>query len=907
MNPTQLQHKTGKNHNTAIVWKQFDRFVLAYAGALFLLAGVICFFAYNWHMLPPFAKFSLIAAALLVSAAFPLFRGICPASGKLGLLSCGILGGILMAVYGQVYQTGADSWTLFRSWAIFLIPLALAGRQTGLWFLLWLVSSLSGILYCREYASALPDSTIIDNLLFYQCLAQAAWLISWETAARFLSSPRFTFLTPRWLPRTISVCLLFFLTCFLTIHIGNIWHSPYIYHTCLYLALLGGIIFYYRKQRMDLFMTAAGLFSLSVLLFAWLAHILWHKNDILLFFCLDACLIIFAALSGKYLVACHRKWRVSHREIEKSLCTENMAMPSGKQILPAFFSLSSLRLLLREISPSAPSAKENKKEEKGALPWQARLLMGACAWITIPYLTGLILSLFTSLGKKEYILLFLLLLAAGLALTYRSGIFLRQAALCLCLTGACAAAILAGIETGSNEWALLPAIIILAVSIFPAKNHTYRFLATTLAAICFLLQADIFLNMAYRRFPCGESLQNNLLYWLITALYGLLYIACGIRLASFWRHATGNRQWKWRQYPLAAALFAIPLLLGVLSILFSTFIPPAFLRQIGLSGAFTHMAGLGAVSGLGYLIFQTTKKTEKSWQTQLAVLLPCLLLAVAGWYMPWLSIGLLLFTFARQAKSLVLSGVAILFIAVCTVLEYYAFSTTLLMKSFSLSGIGLLLLACAVWLHRHIIQLQEKQPSPADSQSGISPEHDTVHQAIAPTFSGHLFHILPFAWIGIFLLFFVFSVHQKEKLLENGQRVILAMHPLDPRSLMQGDYMTISFDIENDIRRERQAQSKKDKFLLENEGTVIVTPDKNGIFHFARFDNSEALKEQEVRLMYRVKRWGIQIGPGSFFFQEGQEKPFGKARFVELRAGKDGEVLFTHLLDENRQRIRVDS
>ena len=889
----------------SMIWKQFDRFVLGYAGAFFLLAGVICFFAYNWHMLPPFAKFGLIAAAMLISAAFPLFRCASPTGGKLGLLSCGIFGGILMAVYGQVYQTGADSWTLFRSWAIFLIPLALAGRQTGLWFLLWLVSSLSGILYCREYA-ALHDSTIRDNLLFYQCLAQAAWLISWETAAHFLSGPRFAFLAPRWLPRTIGVCLLSFLTCFLTIHIGNIWRPPYIYHICLYLALTGGIIFYYRKQRTDLFMTAAGLFSLSVLLLAWLAHILWHKNESLLFFCLAACLIVYAALSGKYLVACHKKWRVSHGKTEKSLCTESIAMPSGKQVLSAFFSLSCLRLLLREISPSASSAKENKEEEKGVLPWQARLLMGACAWITIPCLTGLILSLFASLERKEYILLFLLLLAAGLALTYRSGIFLRQAALCLCLTGACAAAILAGMETGSKEWSLLPAIIILAASIFPAKNHTYRFLALVLATLCFLLQADIFLNMAYRRFPCGKSLQDNLFCWLITAIYSLLYIACGIKLASFWHHATCNQQWKWRQHPLAAALFAIPLLLGVLSILFSTFIPPSFLRQIGLSGIFTHMAGLGAVAGLGYLVFQTTKKPEKNWQTRLAVCLPCLLLAVAAWYMPWLGIGLLLFAFARQAKSLVLSGIAILFIAVCTPLEYYALSTTLLMKSFSLSGIGLLLLACAAALHSHIARLQEKQPSPAVCLSGISPEHSQVHQVIVSTFSSR-FRILPFAWIGIFLLFFVFSVHQKEKLLENGQRVILAMRPLDPRSLMQGDYMTVSLDIENDIRRKRQAQPEKDQFLHENEGTVIVTPDKNGIFHFARFDNGETLKEQEVRLTYRIKRWGIQIGPGSFFFQEGQGKLFGKARFVELRAGKDGEVLFTHLLDENRQRIRADS
>lgn len=887
-----------------ITWQRLDRFMLAYAGLLFFLAGIICFFAYNWHMLPLFAKFGVITAALLISSAFPLFHGTHSASGKLGLLSCGILGGILMAIHGQVYQTGANSWTFFMSWAIFLLPLALSGCQTGLWFLFWLVSSLSGILYCQEYAAALHDNTSGNNLFFYQCLAQAAWFTLWETAAYFLPKPHFAFLRSKWMPRTTGVFLLSFLTVYLTLHIGTIGQTPFIYSALLYLVLITGMLLYYRKQHMDLFMTAAASFSLIILALAWLAYLLKQANAALLFLCMAGCLIIGSTLSGKYLLACYRKQRVSSGQLhEKAEDTPPIKpAPPERQTFLAIFSLSELRAVLINSLFRNIFSQENipdKNSTQNATPWQIRLLMGVCAWIAVPCLTALFLSLFPDMENQGYVLLFLLLLVSGLALTYCSGIFLQQTALCLCLTGACAASILAGIETGNKEWAMLPAIIILSVSLFPAKNHPYRILAATLAMILFLLQADIFFNMACRHFSCGESTPGKLSFWLITAIYGLFYIAVSIKLASFWHAAASNKQWKWRQHLLTATIFAVLLLLGLLSILFSTFIPQTFLKQIGLAGTFTHMAGAGSVGGLVYLIFQTTKKTGKNRQAQLAILMPCLPLAVAAWYIPWLGTGLLLLALARQAKSLVLSGTAILFMAVCTVLEYYALSTTLLVKSFLLCGIGFFLFGGAAILHRHIA----KHPLPTAHLPNMLPAHRSAHQDMAPTLPNHFFRTLPFIWTGIFLLFFAFSVHQKEKLLASGHRVILAMRPLDPRSLMQGDYMTLFLDLENDINRKRFEQPEKDKSLHDSKGTIIAAPDKDGIFHFVRFDHGETLKKQEVRLLYRIKKQGAQIGPGAFFFQEGQGKSFEKARFVELRADKNGEVLFTRLLDENRQHI----
>ena len=50
------------------------------------------------------------------------------------------------------------------------------------------------------------------------------------------------------------------------------------------------------------------------------------------------------------------------------------------------------------------------------------------------------------------------------------------------------------------------------------------------------------------------------------------------------------------------------------------------------------------------------------------------------------------------------------------------------------------------------------------------------------------------------------SIFAKERIKTNGERIFLALAPVDPRSLMQGDYMALRFEIADRIRREGQRQ-----------------------------------------------------------------------------------------------------
>ena len=113
-------------------WLAYWRQMFLLGGALFFLAGVICFIAWNWGAMTPFARMALTGALVAGSGLGAVLLGPDTRLGQVLLLACGIAMGPMLAVFGQTYQTGAELWELFRVWTALLVLLALAGRQAGL-------------------------------------------------------------------------------------------------------------------------------------------------------------------------------------------------------------------------------------------------------------------------------------------------------------------------------------------------------------------------------------------------------------------------------------------------------------------------------------------------------------------------------------------------------------------------------------------------------------------------------------------------------------------------------------------------------------------------------------------------------------------------------------------------------
>jgi len=161
--------------------------------------------------------------------------------------------------------------------------------------------------------------------------------------------------------------------------------------------------------------------------------------------------------------------------------------------------------------------------------------------------------------------------------------------------------------------------------------------------------------------------------------------------------------------------------------------------------------------------------------------------------------------------------------------------------------------------------------------------------------------------IALFSLVFIlalvnWSIYQKEQHIKNGEVIYLKLAPVDPRSLMQGDYMALRFDIATKIY-DRLPKSQNYRGWQHNaeakDGRVVVALNEKRVGSFLRLDEGEELKINERLLVYRMRNGAVKFATNAFFFEEGSAKKYEKARFGKFRVNEEGELLLVAMADEN--------
>ncbi len=138
-------HQAARLIHPAVSWQVWLRLELLVAGMALVLSGILFFFAYNWAGLGRFEKLGLIEAALLACILGACWKGVRTLAGQLLTLTATVMTGAFLAVFGQIYQTGADAYELFTGWAALTLVWVLIARLEALWFL-WLVILQTGII-----------------------------------------------------------------------------------------------------------------------------------------------------------------------------------------------------------------------------------------------------------------------------------------------------------------------------------------------------------------------------------------------------------------------------------------------------------------------------------------------------------------------------------------------------------------------------------------------------------------------------------------------------------------------------------------------------------------------------------------------------------------------------------------
>ena len=274
------------------------RLFLAFGTAL-VLAGIVFFFAFNWLILPDLTKLGLIQGALILSAIGAWYLGIEQVIGQLLLISASVLVGVFMAVFGQVYQSGADAWTLFALWAVLITPWTLLSRSPFHW-LLWLaLANLALSLWWDQAIGRIPNKSELQMLMH---VALNTGLLAIREVCLTRASDHW--LSPIWTRWILLACLL--IASFPVLYEGytEFARDPVsLGGAVVCSAVIGSLFFLFRKKQLDIPALAMILLLsalLSVMLFVELMEALDISNIGITFLTALFVISVFA-LAASYL------------------------------------------------------------------------------------------------------------------------------------------------------------------------------------------------------------------------------------------------------------------------------------------------------------------------------------------------------------------------------------------------------------------------------------------------------------------------------------------------------------------------------------------------------------------------------------------------------------------------------
>lgn len=232
-------------------FQHLDRFLLG-LGSIFLLSGIIFFFAYNWVDLHKFVKLGMVEAMIAGVGIFTLIKRKNDFVVKIGLTALSVLTGCLFALYGQIYQTGANAYDFFLGWTLCIAVFVMISRFPPLWLFHIILINTTIILYA-EQVLRYETSDFLYLILF---MVNAMGVMLWELFAT-------TKMNSRWFPRVVGVGALFFITSDANMAIVHGFDSHgYVLSFIIYLAAIVIGIAMYKFTIKDLFMLAAVFLSI---------------------------------------------------------------------------------------------------------------------------------------------------------------------------------------------------------------------------------------------------------------------------------------------------------------------------------------------------------------------------------------------------------------------------------------------------------------------------------------------------------------------------------------------------------------------------------------------------------------------------------------------------------------------
>ena len=862
-------------------WQRYLNLLFLLLTVGFLTSGVITLIAANLDYFSDLAKIYGLQTLLVVTVVLGIYYFILEsrrqAKEKLKwktyslFFVVSVLIGGLFALVGQTYQTGADVWQLFAVWTLCQLP-----------FLLLFPNVASALLFAAtaNVAFYLFNEQNSYNSMCYAVLINAGLLVISELFSK-------TFHDQYWriLPKVFLV--LTFVSLFGLIVIYDMYFYAYAWGelgrsplSSLIIAIPALIALYvYHKYRFD-------FINLIISVIALLGA-----------YCFLASLLIRGLEEGVVLGLIGFTFTVM--EINWLVKRYKREYPNSKKFHWAISILWMIALLIALVTI-------------GVWLFFSLGLDESSAFIVGILLFGIAWSITVNKDKNEYttILAGLFFLIANSFLGFYLLVKFDDFFL------------LSRYESseGSNLGIFISALIFTVIIIV-----SYKLMPNSLVRILLVTQLLVFWQISYNLYFHNYSLNNTwfnkiqllssiiLFYWVMrpnqSARIHLKPIVWGIVLFSLWISVPSYMVPSYMAFPLVDY--------GLIDTDVSSDVMPADAMSIDnvlqvLSGQFwshfqfdvSHILYL-LVCALPLIVYALMNKHSESKHTEAVLILLVLTLFALGFVgIPVILYLTALLLLVYWTDSRAFFGLLVFAFVVYLGGFYYQLSIPLLYKGALLVSFAVIFAIVTLFLHARY---------KAPSQSAV--ENHSVFKA-------------PIWLVGVFVIALLgavnYKVQQFEDVLATGKPVVLKIAPVDPRSLMQGDYMVLNYAILSEFQQS-QVLSESNESLDSNEpidtvesnettgidessrpsgkkAYILVHLDKNHVATFCE-KQSEIPTDfkhctPNVYLPIRYKGWFPELPSQDYFFAEGKGEYYAQAEYAEYRF-KDGILLLARLLDKD--------
>lgn len=862
-------------------WQRYLNLLFLLLTVGFLTSGVVTLIAANLDYFSDLAKIYGLQTLLVVTVVLGIYCFIREsrrqAKEKLKwntyslFFVVSVLIGGLFALVGQTYQTGADVWQLFAVWTLCQLP-----------FLLLFPNVASALLFAAtaNVAFYLFNEQNAYNSMCYAVLINAGFLVVSELFSK-------TFHDQHWciLPKVFLV--LTFVNLFgLAVKIHDMYFYAYAWSelsssslSSLLSAMLIAIpaliaLYVYHKYRFD-------FINLIISVIALLGS-----------YCFLASLLIrgveegvVLGLIGFVFTVMAIKWLVKRYKQE---------YPNNKKFHWAISILWMIALLIALVTI-------------GVWLFFSLGLDASSAFIVGILLFGIAWLITLNKDKNEYtiILAGLFFLIANSFLGFYLLVKFDDFFLLL------------GYEFSedSNFGIFISALIFTVIIIV-----SYKLMPNSLVRILLVTQLLVYWQISYNLYFHSYSLNNAwfntwfnntwfnkiqllssivLFYWVMrpnqSERIHLKPIAWGTVLFSLWISVPSYMTIPWVDY-------------GLIDTDVSSDVMPAEAMSLDnvlqvLSGQFgshfqfdvSHILYL-LVCALPLIVYALMNKHSESKHTEAVLILLVLTLFALGFVgIPVILYLTALLLLVYWTDSRAFFGLLVFAFVVYLGGFYYQLSIPLLYKGVLLVSFAVIFTIVTLFLH-----VRYKTPS----QSAV--ENHSVFKA-------------PIWLVGVFVIALLgvvnYKVQQFEDVLATGKPVVLKIAPVDPRSLMQGDYMVLNYAILSEFQQSRVLpETNESNETTENTGIdesspsekkayILVHLDKNHVATFCE-EQSEIPTDfkyctPNVYLPIRYKGgWLPKLPSQDYFFAEGKGEYYAQAEYAEYRF-KDGILLLARLLDKD--------